>query len=692
MSPERERLERLATLYGVESAYIDALGQRRVASDEALFSALRALGSQVVSAGDLDVAIVTRLRETWQRLSDEVAVAWGDRVPSVLMRFPADAGGAVRATLTTEAGEAHTFEARLDALPLVESETVEGQAFEQRRFEFGESLEPGYHKLELLHGHRRAAVTLIVAPKRAPLPANERAWGVFLPLYALRSERSLGIGDTSDLLELIRFVDGLGGDLVGTLPLLSTFLDAPCEGGPVEPSPYAPVSRLFWNELYLDPRACPEFKLSPEAQAIAESDEFGAEVAALRAQPLVDYARQYALLRPLIEALSDTFFAGDTSELDAYEATHGRARDYARFRAAVERHGAPHGFPASMVETLSDDDVDPSRVRYHLFAQMRIDEQLHRAHEAARGLGIGLYLDMPLGVHPDGYDAFRDADSFLSGLSAGAPPDALFTGGQSWGLKPLSPDGLRRTGLRYVRECLAHQMAGAAVLRVDHVMGLHRIYCVPDGFNATEGVYVRMPHEALYAVVLLESHRHGTCLVGEDLGTVPDAVREAMDRHALMRMYVLPFELRPDEAMMLGEIPKDAVASLNTHDMPSFCGWWTGADLEVQRELGLLDEAERAEERRKRESMTRVLAERLGVAHEPAAVFDACLMALATSDSRLVLVNLEDLWSEPDPQNVPGTHRERPNWRRKARLSLEQMRADRRVGDVLEQVNARRKR
>ncbi len=419
------------------------------------------------------------------------------------------------------------------------------------------------------------------------------------------------------------------------------------------------------------------------------SDDWNVEAAALREAPLVDYARRYALLRPALEALAETFFAGSgaDAELRAFEADHPHLHDYARFRAAVETHGAPALFPAKALE-----DADPARVRYHLYAQLRAGEQLGAACEEAARLGVGLYLDMPLGVHPDGYDAYREPLSFLNGLSAGAPPDPLFTGGQKWGFAPMSPRGLRNSAYRYLRECLAHQMRGAGVLRIDHVMGLHRLYCIPDAMDATAGVYVHMPHEELYAIVCLESHRHQTMIVGEDLGTVPDAVRQAMDRHALSRMYVLPFELRPDETMIMGEIPESCVASANTHDLPTWRGWWEGRDVDVRVEMGLTAEDEAEAEKQERTTLAHTLAERLGVSPEPGPTLEAALGALAASDARLLLVNLEDLWLEPAPQNVPGTHRERPNWRRKASLRLEAIRGDGEVRRILGTIDDRRKR
>ncbi len=680
----RVRLEELASSYGVETAYYDALGNRRVGSDEAVIATLRALGAAVDTDGGVESAIADFHRDRWGTPVAPVAVVWDEAAPSVVIRG-VDAGTKLRAVLAVEGGEERVVESRASELPVVESAEIDGHHVEARKLGLGGPLPMGYHRVSIEHGtHAPATLTLIASPSRAFVREGTRAWGAFLPLYALESERSLGGGDATDLASLVRFVGELGGEMVGTLPLLATFLEEPFEY-----SPYAPVSRRFWNELFVDPIATREHARSAEAKRLTESDAFQAEAAALRAEPLVDYARRYALLRPALEALAETFFedSGAESELRAFETHHPHLRDYARFRAAVEEHGSPSLFPANALE-----NADPRRIRYHLYAQLRAGEQLGHACDEAAKLGLGLYLDMPLGVHPEGYDAYREPASFLSSLSAGAPPDALFTGGQKWGFAPMSPTGLRRSGYAYLRECLSHQMRGAGVLRIDHVMGLHRLYCIPDEMDATEGVYVHMPHEELYAVVCVESHRHQTMIVGEDLGTVPDAVREAMDRHALSRMYVLPFELRPEETMIMGAIGESSVASANTHDLPTWRGWWEGRDIDVRVEMGLTPAEDAQTEKRERKALAHTLADRLGVAREPAATLEAALGALAGSDAHLLLVNLEDLWLEGSPQNVPGTHRERPNWRRKAARRLEAICTDTEVRRILSMIDDRRKR
>jgi 4-alpha-glucanotransferase len=303
--------------------------------------------------------------------------------------------------------------------------------------------------------------------------------------------------------------------------------------------------------------------------------------------------------------------------------------------------------------------------------------QLRSLAEKAGISGPGLYLDLPLGVHSDSYDVWRERASFAVGVSGGAPPDTFFTKGQEWGFPPLQPEAIRADGYAYLRRCLHHHMQYAGLLRIDHVMGLHRLYWVPQGLGPLHGVYVRYPAEELYAVYCLESVRHQTILVGEDLGTVPDSVRPAMARHDVHRLYVGQFELRNDPNQPIMPPAPGAVASMNTHDLPTFAAFWRCLDLEDGRNLGLYDDGVVRHEAYRRRQQLGLLLEwlrRVGLLQgnsDEANVLRACLCFLAGGPASAVMVSAEDLWQATDPQNVPGTWRERPNWQRRAAVALE---------------------
>lgn len=254
--------------------------------------------------------------------------------------------------------------------------------------------------------------------------------------------------------------------------------------------------------------------------------------------------------------------------------------------------------------------------------------------------------------------------------SAGAPPDAFFTRGQSWGFPPMRPDAMREERFDYVIRCVRQQLRYAGILRIDHIMGLHRLFWVPVGSEAKDGVYVRYPDQELFAILAIESHRHRSVIIGEDLGTVPEEIHQLMKARGVKRMFVLQYELSP-AAPVPQEPPQDAIASLNTHDMPMFHSFWYGRDIDDRAELRLLDAQGAGEERRGREEIRRRLVEffeRRGLHGDP---LDAALLFLAGSDAEIVLLTLEDLWRESEPQNVPGTSAlERPNWQRKLRQEI----------------------
>jgi 4-alpha-glucanotransferase len=747
-------LAKLARLYGVQSFYYDIANQRQAASPEALLALLRALGAPIEGAAELADALRWRRESEWRTPAEPVHLAWDGRALPLELRLPAERADA-RATcsLALEDGDARVWTARLAELGVEADVDLGGHRFVAKRLPLPSPLPPGYHRLRV-EGIGPDAETLVVSAPRYAYGADTRAWGVFLPLYALRSRRSLGVGDLTDLRDLARWAGGLGAASVGTLPLLAAFLGAGDE--PFEPSPYAPASRLFWNELYLDLERLPGLERAPEARRLLADPVFRREARREADGALVDYRRAAALKRQVLEHVAGTFDPADPT-LARYAAAHPRLEEYARFRAVTRRQGAGwHDWPARLRDGhIGPRDVDAAEVRYHVYAQWALHEQLSELSGRAGRVGAApfafeterpdgrrrergpgrrarsrsgsgqrlepaaaaaaaaatdgpdradraadaeersaaLYLDMPLGVNKDGYDIWAHRDLFPDGISAGAPPDSLFGGGQDWGFPPMHPEVLRRTGYRYFIDVLRTVMPFAGTLRFDHVMSLHRLYWIPPGFGATQGTYVRYHADEYYAILALESHRHRTRIVGEDLGTVPQEVRASMGRHHIGRMYVLQYEAVPTERPPVHAVPPDAVASLNTHDMPPFAGFWEGADIDDRIDLGLLDERGQRGEMRERRKLERAIARFLatggwleGAVDEPA-VLRAALDYLAGSDAGLVLASLEDLWGETRPQNVPGTLAERPNWRRRARLTLEQMRGDLAVEGLLREID-----
>jgi 4-alpha-glucanotransferase len=346
---------------------------------------------------------------------------------------------------------------------------------------------------------------------------------------------------------------------------------------------------------------------------------------------------------------------------------------------------------------LAEGDFDARTRDYYLYAQWIASEQMRSAAEGARESGVSLYLDLPLGASRDGYDVWRHREVFASQATVGAPPDPVFSHGQNWGFCPLHPQALREQGYRYAVDFLAHHMQFSGMLRIDHAMGLHRLYWIPDGMDASHGVFVTYRADEMYAVLNLESHRHETALVGENLGTVPSYVNSAMNRHRIRQMYVVQYELEPDRSAAINRVPKNCVASLNTHDMPTFAAFWDGADVDDRLALRLLTEEAARSERAYRARLHERLVEWLrsqGLLDDADAdvqsVMRGILEFLAVSPAEVVIVSLEDLWLETRPQNVPGTSTERANWVRKALHGLEAIREMPEVVDMLERVSRQR--
>ncbi len=637
-------LRTLAQLYDVQASYVDASGARRDASTDSLRAVLAALGAPVT---DLPSAVrQERLRRHTQLLEPVTAVpAVGTQAVEVALPrsvHPRDCW------LVLDAEDGTTRRIRLMAAvhrPLG-SASVEGRAVDRYEAQLSTPLEmlpPGYYRLQLEGPGVDAAALVVVAP-RCPLP--DRGWAAFLPVHAMRTSSDWGVGSHTALREVARRVGALGGDLVGTLPLYPGYYDEP-----LEISPYLPVTRLGWNELYVDPTLLPELEASSDARELLRSDAFTTALGNARHAALVDYRSSMDLVRRVLEPLAHALYSGPSARRDALEVFARERPDivaYARFRAGqpvvpiVARGGGG---------AVPDDDA----ARYHLYVQWVAEQQLAEA-------GDNLFLDLPVGVHPKGFDTRFEPESFANGVEGGAPPDPFFAKGQRWSFRPLHPRGLREQRYGHVIAVLRHAMRHASVLRLDHVMGLYRLFWVPDGVDATDGVYVRYRDDELRAIVALEAERSRTAVVGEDLGTVPEEVRRGMRDDRMLRSWVLQFEISADAP--LPDPPELSMASIGTHDLPRFVSFW--------------EAPERARWRR-------------ALGGDARRGLRACLDHLAAGPARLVLADVEDQWLERWPHNRPGTGAEAGNWQHRSARTLEEIFADDDVTSAFKRIDALRR-
>lgn len=672
-------LESTAALYGVEAAWVDVDGQRKTASSDVVLDVLRRLGAPVDREADLADAGRLRRREIWQQVCPPARASRVGETVVVPLRLPADrARGSVDWRLRSPEGRLRTGDARIRDLVLTGGSTVDGRGFEIRALELPADLPVGVHELTLRHGPGEWIVHLVVAPPRTWRGAGlESSWGLFHPLYGLRSDRGAGFADLGTLRDALERTSGWGGRVFGTTPLLAGF----CEP-PVDPSPYAPASRLFWDDRYVELEAAPGWAEARAAGELEMLDALGAH----RDDDLVPWDVLGRVRAEALSTLAERFFAtaGDGGpDFRRWLAGRPDAADFARFMAGRAAWGGDwRGWPEpARSGRVPAGAVDGRLVRRHLFGQWQAARQLERLGVAPDGArGAVLYLDVPLGAHPDGYDAWRHRELFVDGVSAGAPPDDFFRGGQDWGLPPLHPERIRETGFAHFAAALRHAMGPAGLVRIDHVMQLHRLFWVPAGARPADGVYVRYPAEELAAVVAIESARARCEVSGEDLGTVPDAVRELMDRRGIRRSAVLGFELDataddgPDRDPAAA-VPTGAVATVETHDMVPLAGLRQAHDLEERARLGLLDADELGRLRARREAAFARLDQRYGIRSAPGArsatggdpdpLLAPLLAALGRSAAGVVLVPLDDLFGVRRPQNVPGTRDERPNWRRR---------------------------
>jgi 4-alpha-glucanotransferase len=527
--------------------------------------------------------------------------------------------------------------------------------------------------VRLPKGEHQEDATLLIAPERAYQgDGSRRMWVLAAQLYGVRSQRNWGHGDFSDLAELIELAADCGAAGVALNPLHALFDDRADE-----PSPYSPNSRQFLNPLYIDVEAVPEFS-GLQAAGLAQ------DVAKLRHAELVQYrAVAEAKIRGL--ELAYAVFRREGSEarrreFDAFRRDRGEALSrFACFEWLRRRHAGPwQDWPR---EWRCPDEPTLARLRqanteaieFFAYLQWIADQQLDRCRARARerGLPIGLYLDIAVGVRPDGFDAWSDQDSIMPAVAIGAPPDALNLAGQNWGLAGLDPGGLERHGFEPFRRMLAASMRYAGAVRLDHVLGLKRLYLIPRDRPADRGVYVRFPFEALLAVTAQESMQSRCIVIGEDLGTVPETLREELADWGVWSYQVMLFERTPDGSFRAPEdYRENALVTFATHDLPTFAGWTQRHDLAVKTGLGL-DPGESDEDRALALTAMRDTLSRRGIGSLD---FVSVTQYLAAAPSRLLVVALEDVLDLKDQVNVPGTVNEHPNWRRRLPVPLDQLR------------------
>jgi 4-alpha-glucanotransferase len=500
----------------------------------------------------------------------------------------------------------------------------------------------GYHNFQPAD-EQRGPTRLIVSPGQCPLPPRERNWGWAVQLYATRSRDSWGMGDLADLRRLSAWAAGLRATMLLVNPLGSA---SPLL--PQQASPYYPISRRFRNPLYLRVEEVPGAAvLGPELE------RFAAQGKALNAQSRIDRDQVFKLKQAALEHIFASF-SGDAA-FDRYCVEQGsQLLEFATFCTLSEKLGGDWRSWASGYRSPNGSSVrqfvedNKARVRYHQWLQWNLDEQLRAA-----SADLPLMHDLPIGVDPGGADAWAWQEVLAQGVSVGAPPDVYNTQGQDWGLPPFVPYKLRAAGYEPLVQTFRAALRHAGALRIDHVMGLFRLFWIPWGFGPKRGAFVRYRPDETLAILALEAHRAGAYVVGEDLGTVEDGVREQLLAHSILSYRLLWFEEEPPESY-----PRMAMVAATTHDLPTIAGLWSGTDLADQHRLDLKPSDEAVQEMRDR------LATMTGLAgDEPVeTVIERAYSLLAEAPSMVVSATLEDALGLEARTNMPGTVDQWPNW------------------------------
>lgn len=664
-------LQHLADRNGVATTFWDWYGNQCNVGSRSLLAVLEALGVPVTADAtikDVHDALAWTEDQFWLQTLPDCTVVRKGATKEIPVHVPH--GSWVHLDYSLEEGgkgELHQLDRWVE--PRVVNDVLTGRA----TFEIPSHLPLGWHTLTAtVEGGAIYTAPLIVVPNRVSPPVlhQGRHWGVAAQMYSARSASSWGLGDAEDLANLAAVCGQKGADF-----LLINPVHAAATVAPMENSPYLPVTRRWVNPIYARPEAITEYVHAPESMRVA-IEELRESAASENGAP-IERDRTWAAKSKALElvfTLPRSYHR--QAEFEAFVAQGGQdLANFALWCALVEKEGSlllPEKYAnADMPAIEAQRAALADRVEFWQWCQWVTREQLVKAHEVARtvGMKMGIMADLAVGVHANGSEIWSEPGVFAPGMQVGAPPDMYSQQGQNWAQPPWSPRALARTGYRPLRDMLRAVLAHAGAIRIDHILGLFRLWWIPAGRPASEGTYVYFDHEAMVGVVLLEAQRAGAVVIGEDLGTVEPWVRDYLADRGILGTSVVWFE-KEDSGWPLhaGHYRWGALSTVNTHDLPPTAGYLVGVQTELRNELGLLVEdieSVRAADRRELEQMMVRLRE-YGFLEAQSPTIDEVIVALhryaAATPSALVGVSLVDVVGDVRPQNLPGTSAEYPNW------------------------------
>jgi len=666
--PARELLERLAQAKNVATTFTGWDGGVQHVSDESLRAVLAARGAPAHTREQAEASLEAALLAPWRRTLPPAVVVRQQQPVPVTVHLPR--GTHARAWITLEDGSS----VPLAGLPSLEhgAETaiVDGVEVEARQLPLPGGLPLGWHVLRVAYGGQEAEAVLAVTPDRLQAPkTGGRAWGMMAQLYSVRSERSWGIGDLEDLADLSA-VSGVAGAAFMLINPLHAAEPVP----PLEDSPYLPATRRFFNPLYIRVEAISEYAYLPGTERAAVEDLAAGPKSVDRDARLLDRNSAYAAkLQALRRVYQVPRSPARTQQFEAFVREAGPGLDSFALWCALAAEYPPdapewqEGLHSAMARAKSAELA--GETGFYKWLQWICDEQLESAQRAAlsAGMKIGIVHDLAVGVHPGGADAWTLRDVMSPEVSVGAPPDMFNQRGQDWSQPPWDPDRLAESGYGAYRDMLRTILRHAGGVRVDHILGLFRLWWIPRGQDPGEGAYVYYDHEALVGILVLEAHRSGAVVIGEDLGVFEPWVQGYLAERGVLGTSIMWFEQTGHGPREPAEYRPGALATIGTHDLPPAAGYLAGEHVTLRDSLGLLNrpaEEERELDRAATEGILD-LARRHGLLEAEASeqeTVEALHRLIALSPSALVGVGLVDAVGERRTQNQPGTAREYPNW------------------------------
>ncbi len=697
-------IEQLANLVGFHQSYIDSYGNQVFAKDDARQSLLKAMGYDLSGADVLELQIKTLNEQAWRIMLPPTHIAKSEaHEHSIVISVKSTEVYNIAWQIITETGETFNEQVSLTTLSKLDETDLDGEHFAKYQLALP-NLPQGYHQLSISYDGKKTSCHLIFAPKTCYSPqeaSKEKMWGYAAQLYSLKSENNWGMGDFGDLLALVEKSATQGVSAIGLNPLHPLY-----PNNPAHRSPYSPTSRCFLNVMYIDVTKVPNYESCQAAQQRFNDDEFQAKLAFAKSTDLIDYSAVSDVKYQILELLFTDFTQQESkalmAEFNAFKAEQGHDLMclttfdalYEHFRKQDENTYGWKMWPAAYQDPNSDavtsfQSSHADRINYFAFLQWLAHRQLRMVADTAKenGMPVGLYLDLAVGCDGSGVDVWCDKDVYVSGAAVGAPPDAMNTLGQDWGLTPINPVALKQQGYLPLVKALRSNMQYAGALRIDHILGLMRQYWVAPGMKADEGVFITFPLEDILRIIALESRREECVVIGEDLGTVPDGFGDIMAAAGLLSYKVLFFERWDSGFFMRPELyPAQSMVTVSTHDLPTLTGWWTGRDLQWRQALDLYpNEAMGQQERSGRIEDRSLLISALNdlnvidmtkVPEQAPAKMNTELSVavqkyMAQAPSHIQLIPLEDALEIVEQVNIPGTIEQHPNWLQKLPVTVE---------------------